>query len=122
MLTLWQTAKRVLDESCGPNMNAWFVGRHPVGHETSEIANKELQPRPDPKKKPKVKHIQLVHDAAGLEGEKTFFMKARIFAGQADVKEANGQYEDFQWLAKEEIEKKVHPRYWSKVKNMLVEQ
>lgn len=52
---------------------------------------------------------------------KTFFMKARIMAGQADVANASGA-EDFKWLAKDEIEKVFHPAYWVRVKNMLVEQ
>lgn len=114
MLMGQQTAKRVLDETCGPNMNTWFVGRHPAGHYISGPDMWEPS-SPPVEQKPK-------EDTADFEGEKTFFMKARIFAGQADLQGANGYYEDFTWLAKEEIEQKVHPKYWSKVKNMLVAQ
>lgn len=53
--------------------------------------------------------------------DKTFFMKARIMAGQADTSSA-AEAEDFKWLAKDEIQKLFHPAYWSRVKNMLVEQ
>ena len=102
-------------------MNTWFVGRHPVGHFVSGIDKYDQSPTEKTPEK-KEKQIQSVFDGAGDVGEKTFFMKARIFAGQADVGGPNGSYDDFQWLAKEEIEEKVHQKYWSKVKNMLVEQ
>ena len=68
------------------------------------------------------KQVATVNDTTVDAGEKTFFMKGRIFAGQADLKTAGGVYEDFRWLAKDEIEKLVHAKYWSKIKNMLVEQ
>ena len=91
-------------------MNTWFVGNHPVGHlvkahakAEDDEASADEAPRPGP-----------------MIG-KTFFMKARIMAGQADVTNAPG-VEDFKWLAKDEIEKVVSPAYWSRVKNMLVEQ
>ena len=54
--------------------------------------------------------------------EKTFFMKARIFAGQADVRQEMKAYQDFKWLSKEEIQEKVAPSYWSRIKDMLVAQ
>ena len=53
--------------------------------------------------------------------EKTFFMKARIMAGQANIKDNKLEVADFQWLAKDEIEKAVSPNYWSAVRNMLAE-
>lgn len=54
-------------------------------------------------------------------GEKVFFMKARIMAGQAKVEGAALGYTDFKWLAKDEIEQSVEEAYWSAIKNMLVE-
>jgi large subunit ribosomal protein L46 len=121
VLTERQAAKRVLDQTCGVNMNTWFVGRHPVGHFVADTVLNDTPVNGKANEK-KEDQVQPVHDTAEAAGEKTFFMKARIFAGQADVKEANGNYEDFKWLAKEEIQKKVHPKYWSRIKNMLVEQ
>jgi large subunit ribosomal protein L46 len=101
-------------------MNTWFVGRHPVGHFVSGRDTWD-QPPSEEKQEEKDTQVQPVHDTAEIAGEKTFFMKGRIFAGQADIN-ALSPYEEFKWLAKEEIEKAVHPKYWSKVKNMLVEQ
>lgn len=49
-------------------------------------------------------------------------MKARIMAGQADIKSNELGVEDFKWLAKEEVQKEVSPRYWADIKNMLVQQ
>jgi len=54
-------------------------------------------------------------------GEKVFFMKARIMAGQADMSKNVFGDGEFKWLHKEEIEKVVTPNYWSSVKNMLVD-
>lgn len=102
-------------------MNTWFVGRHPVGHFVSDTDPND-PPVNETTDEKKDSQIQSVRDTAGDAGEKTFFMKARIFAGQAAVNDANGKYEDFNWLAKEEIREKVHPKYWSGIKNMLVEQ
>ena len=92
-------------QSAGVNMNTWVVGHTPVGHFTFNF------PRP-----------RLVRDR-GLEevGEKTFFMKARIMAGQVSLGSNELGLTDFQWLCKEEVEKQVQPRYWSAVKDMLAE-
>ncbi len=104
-------------------MNTWFVGRHPVGHCISGRNTHDEPPTPQEQKHgEQSKQVATVHDIAVDSGDKTFFMKARIFAGQADVNSAGGIYEDFKWLAKEDIEKMVHAKYWSKIKNMLVEQ
>lgn len=74
-------------------MNTWFVASHPIGHCIEE-----------------------------QETEKTFFMKARIFAGQADVKDNVYGVEEFKWLSKEEVKEHVTDEYWNSIKNMLVEQ
>ena len=107
---LSQCAERALASSCGVNMNTWFVGAHPVGHYVFQYRT------------PKDNENQEVKVSADTRtmGEKTFLMKARIMAGQADVDSTDA--EDFRWLAKEEIQKIVTPWYWSNIKNMLVDQ
>ena len=83
-------------------MNTWVVGNAPIGHYV-------LNPRPATDKAPEVK------------GEKTFFMKGRIMAGQADVSKNVLGYDNFKWLTREEIQRLVRPKYFSYVKNMLAE-
>lgn len=86
-------------------MNTWIVGHAPVGHTTDNFA-------------------QPIRDASNeieKRGEKTFFMKARIMAGQANLKNNALALEEFKWLAREEIEGVVHPHYWKEVRGMLVE-
>ncbi len=112
----FQAAERILYSSCGPNMNTWFVGSHPVGHYIYKIRNPARSTRSDP---------SAPAPAASqhpLAGEKTFFMKSRISRGQADPKGNEMGVEDFKWLSKEEVQKEVSPQYWACVKNMLVEQ
>lgn len=110
-LTILQAAQRVLGASCGVNMNTWFVASHPIGHcvENTNPAKEAKATEPS---------------AAAKESDTdaTYFMKARIFAGQADMKDNSYGLQDFKWLSKEEIEKHVTPEYWASVKNMLVEQ
>ncbi|KKZ67659.1 hypothetical protein EMCG_06719 [[Emmonsia] crescens] len=98
-------AERALLHSAGPNMNTWMVGYHPIGHYVYNLR----KPKPDPE--------------AGIElrGEKIFFLKGRIMAGQADLTENTQGITDFKWLAKDEIRKYVLPVYWSSIKNMLEE-
>ena len=86
-------------------MNTWIVGNSPVGHHNVNYRRAII----DQEKKTE----QLV--------EKTFFMKARIMAGQANLKDNKLGLEDYKWLAKEEIQKEVHPQYFNAVRNMLVE-
>ncbi|KAK2745377.1 54S ribosomal protein L17 mitochondrial [Myotisia sp. PD_48] len=96
-------AERGLHQSVGPDMNTWMIGYHPVGHFVQTFA------------KP-------IKSEAGTQllGEKTFFLKGRILAGQADIQN-DSDITDFKWLAKDEIEKHVIHPYWSSVKNMLAE-
>ncbi|KAF4219726.1 hypothetical protein CNMCM8980_007556 [Aspergillus fumigatiaffinis] len=98
-------AERTLEQSAGVNMNTWMVGYHPVGHHIYNFRH----PKTDP--------------ATGQQwfGEKTFFMKGRIMAGQADLSTNVQDLQDFKWLAKEEIAKFVLPQYYSNIKNMLAE-
>lgn len=88
-------------------MNTWTVGFHPIGH----YAFEHRAPRAGP-------------DASTqIVGEKTFYLKGRIMAGQADLEAGDKELglKDFKWLAKEEIEKVVSPRYWKQIKNMLAD-
>ncbi|KAH0536819.1 hypothetical protein FGG08_006352 [Glutinoglossum americanum] len=102
---LHEAAERILIQSGGVNMNTWVVGNVPIGHYHFDYPN----PLP-------------IKDGVRESGEKTFFMKARIMAGQADLKKNELGLVDFKWLAKEEIEKAVGPRYWKSLKSMLAEQ
>lgn len=85
-------------------MNTWMVGYHPFGHSVRSI-------------KPKV------NEKTGAEnlGEKTFFLKSRIMAGQADLSANLLNIADFKWLSREEIAQFVHPAYYSQIKNMLAD-
>jgi large subunit ribosomal protein L46 len=86
-------------------MNTFMVGYHPVGHYVYNA------------RKPKTDETTGVTVA----GEKTFFMKSRIMAGQADLSNNVQNLQDFKWLAKEEIAKYVLPPYYANIKNMLAE-
>ncbi len=86
-------------------MNTWVVGNVPIGHRNH----------------PAPRAIAATEDKLERPVEKTFFMKARIMAGQANITDNKLEVADFQWLAKEEIEKVVTPNYWSAVRNMLAE-
>ena len=86
-------------------MNTWLLGHTPVGHFVRNFNT----PKADPDSQ------QSTH------GEKTFFMKARIMAGKPDLASNPLSFSDHRWVVKEEIQKIVSPRYWSFVKNMLVE-
>lgn len=98
-----QAADRALFQSAGPNMYTWTVGNHPIGH--------DVRTHRHPKDN--------VESGIQTLGEKTFFMKSRIVAGQADIKNNVHDIVDFKWLSKEEIGKHVLPPYWSSIKNML---
>jgi large subunit ribosomal protein L46 len=83
-------------------MNTWIVGHVPVGHHIAK-------PR------------YLPDSTLEKPGEKTFFMKARILAGQADLKDNLFGLSEFKWLTKEEVAKHVASRYFSWVKNMMAD-
>lgn len=108
-------------QSAGLNMNTWVVGNHPVAHYHFDY--------PKPAIRELSHHQPEDASAAALAntykqqefGEKVFFMKARIMAGQADVSKSVFGDKAFQWLTKGEIEGLVTKKYWSSVKNMLME-
>ena len=83
-------------------MNTWIVGRVPVAHVVTQ---------------PVVKSDGTVEK----KGEKTFFVKGRIMAGQADVKGNPFGYSDFKWLTREELEKELSPEYYRSVRNMMAD-
>jgi large subunit ribosomal protein L46 len=85
-------------------MNTWLVGHVPIGHHQHNYTATRKLP-------------------SGLteHGAKTFFLKARIMAGQVNLKENKLGLKDFKWLAKDELEKEVDSGYWKSVKNMLAE-
>ncbi|KFH48989.1 54S ribosomal protein-like protein [Hapsidospora chrysogenum ATCC 11550] len=97
---LHECAQRVIDQAAGVNMNIWIVGRVPVAH---------LVQRP----------VQKDDGSVEKKGEKTFFLKGRIMAGQADLKDNPFGYTDFKWLTREELEKELAPEYFRGVRNMM---
>ncbi|KAH7419613.1 39S mitochondrial ribosomal protein L46-domain-containing protein, partial [Cadophora sp. MPI-SDFR-AT-0126] len=105
---LHQAAERILVQSAGVNMNTWIIGHVPIGH--------HVVPPTYTKTEPEASTSQLQHP-----GSKTFFMKGRIMAGQADLAANAFGLTDFKWLTKEEVKKHVSTRYWSYVQNMLAD-
>ncbi|KAK4218105.1 39S mitochondrial ribosomal protein L46-domain-containing protein [Rhypophila decipiens] len=98
---LHETAARVLAESAGVNMNTWVVGRVPVAHLV-----KEPVPAEDGKSEEK-------------RGEKVFFLKGRIMAGQADLTGNKHELTDFKWLTKDELKETLPSDYFWSIRNML---
>ena len=124
-------------------MNTWVIGNWPVGH---QILNYP-QPRPDPLAYSKPRKV--LSDAppntsssndttspitspptiptedkpptATLFGEKTFYMKARIMAGQANLTDSKLGLVDYKWLAKEEVQRVLDAREWNAVRGCLYE-
>jgi large subunit ribosomal protein L46 len=84
-------------------MNTWLVGAAPIGHYI-------VKPRYN------TERTSIIES-----GQKTFFMKGRIMAGQADVTENLFGLASFKWLTREEIERTVSPKYYSSVRNMLAD-
>ena len=97
-----KAAERVLVQTAGLNMNTWIVGRAPVAHRIT-------------------KPTYAADSSLKKAGEKTFFMKARIMAGQADLKDNLFGLNDFKWLTKQELEKHVTLQYFSSIRNMLAD-
>ncbi len=83
-------------------MNTWIVGHSPVGHLVS---------------KPRYAQDATVERS----GEKTFFLKGRIMAGQVDLTDNQFGVTDFKWLTRQELQGQVGPWYYSQVRNMLAD-
>ncbi|KAH8798613.1 hypothetical protein F5884DRAFT_813212 [Xylogone sp. PMI_703] len=96
-------AERILVQSAGVSMNTWIVGHAPIGHHIIKSYTN-----------PETKVIEKV-------GDKVFFMKGRIMAGQADLKGNLFGLTDFKWLTKRELEEFVSPKYYSSIRNMLAD-
>ncbi|KAL0947312.1 hypothetical protein HGRIS_013431 [Hohenbuehelia grisea] len=92
---LHQAAQRDLFAECGAHMDAWIVGRKPVGVLKSQS------------------------NSTPSEGDEkfTFFFKGHIMAGQVRPQEKT--ISDFCWLTKQEIQPRVDDHYWQNVKDML---
>ncbi|SPQ22901.1 bac41291-80b8-486a-b54a-af131468b93b [Thermothielavioides terrestris] len=98
---LHETAARALEEAAGVNMNTWIVGRAPVAHRVVEPVL-----GPD--------GVSVVQ-----RGEKIFFLKGRIMAGQADLTGNKLGLTDFKWLTKEELQEVLPLRYFLSVRKMM---
>lgn len=106
-------------------MNTFFVGNHPVGHYNQDSTRAQTEEPSSSQETPSQTSAESSKQGVEVDnsGEKTFFMKARIMAGQADLAVAEDKdFEDFKWVSKDEVEKLVDPKYWRRVKNMLVAQ
>lgn len=96
-------------------MNTWVVGNHPIAHYMFPYRTPVTS---------KISPNRLVSTSTAEQereeyGEKVFFMKARIMAGQADLTKNELGDQEFEWLTSEEIQGRVSPLYWSYIKNML---
>ncbi|PQE03592.1 Ribosomal L46 protein [Rutstroemia sp. NJR-2017a BVV2] len=95
---LHTAAERILHQTAGTNMNTWIVGHVPIGFSTIEPSQKFSR-----------------------KGEKVFFMKGRIMAGQVDLKGNEMGVTDWKWVTRGELQGLVTPRYYSQVKGMLAD-
>lgn len=85
-------------------MNTWIVGRVPVAHVVAKPVFKEGDPSQIEKK-----------------GEKVFFLKGRIMAGQADLTDNKHGLTDFQWLTREELQEVLPRHYYSQARLMMAD-
>jgi len=103
-------------------MNTWVVGNHPVAHYHFDYPKPAIRELSHHQPDSEVSENAVANTYKQQEfGEKVFFMKARIMAGQADVSKSVFGDQAFQWLTKAEIEPLVTAKYWSSVRNMLVD-
>ncbi|KAI2626630.1 39S mitochondrial ribosomal protein L46-domain-containing protein [Hypoxylon sp. NC1633] len=99
---LHQTAARALEFAAGVNMNTWLVGRVPVAHFVTQPQFNE-------------------DTSLKQKGEKVFFIKGRIMAGQANLKNNRLGLQDFNWLTKDELRAKLPYEYFRSVRNMMAD-
>ncbi|KZO99503.1 hypothetical protein CALVIDRAFT_495022 [Calocera viscosa TUFC12733] len=95
---LHKAAERELMQECGSNMHTWIVGRQPIG-----VFQREAPPK-----------------AENSQGDKIFFFKGHIMAGQAVGSTKDVQ--DFAWLTMEEIQERLETpdrSYWEAVQSIL---
>ena len=103
-------------------MNTWIVGNHPVAHYDFTFPQVHASGRGLVNKIPSNPLVSTSEELEREElGEKVFFMKGRIMAGQVDLTKNQYGDQDYSWLAMEEIEPLVGKKYWSSVKDALTE-
>lgn len=113
-----QTAKRMLAESAGVNMNTWIVGRVPIAHHIAEFGD-ETADETAPAAKEADADATTASDKSRYDGEKIFFLKGRIMAGQVDLTGNKYGYTDFKWVNKDELRQTLPYEYWRSVRNMV---
>lgn len=86
-------------------MNTWVVGNMPTGHHVYNYS----------------KPIWDIEQLMNFTGEKIFFVKARMMAGQANLKDNAFGIQDFRWLDRDEVQRTLPARNWTGVKNILPE-
>jgi len=134
----------VLVQSGGLNMNTWIVGHAPIGHHIKsprfpavEALNQDASTKISQRSsglsqsayKAKLRREGKERDeaarAAGLAptalGVRTFFMKGRIMAGQANIEGNQFGLTKFRWLTKKEIQAVFPEQYFESIKNMLAD-
>ncbi|EPE10341.1 50s ribosomal subunit l30 [Ophiostoma piceae UAMH 11346] len=99
--SLHETAERALEEAVGTNMNTWTVGRVPIAHFVRPV---------EPAEKKNITSV------------KTFFIKGRIMAGQANIEDNTLGVTAFKWLTKEELAAELPKYYYAGVKNAITAQ
>ena len=94
-----QAAQRILTSSFGPNIHTWLVGNAPAAHQVIK-PYKEPQPAP---------------------GQRTFFMRGRIMAGQVNLEGNAFGWADWKWVARDELEALLRPRLFAAIRNALAD-
>lgn len=92
----------MLESAAGVNMNTWIIGRVPVAHLVTPPQFNE-------------------DSSIKKRGDKIFFLKGRIMAGQANLEGNEMGYKDFNWLTKEELKEKLSDEYYWAVRNMMAD-
>lgn len=93
----------MLEAAAGVNMNTWMVGRVPVAHMV-------LPPT-----------LEADGTTVQEKGEKTFFLKGRIMAGQADLSGNTLGLTDFKWLTQDELRQVLPAEYFRSVRGMMAD-
>ena len=105
LMRIDQATERIIVQTGGVNVNTWVVGHAPVGHYTFQYRPAGANATTD------AEHVP----------ETTYFMKARIMAGQANLSDNRLGFSEFRWLCKDEIQPVVTPGYWSAIRRMLAD-
>lgn len=51
-----------------------------------------------------------------------FFYKAQVVSGSPSVNDSKSDIKDFVWLKREELSDKLHPEYYEKLSNCLIDE